>query len=542
VNGDEAWMGVQAMAALHHNPAFRWHTPSGNPLNLFLFVPELVLHAIARPSFGLLRLPAALSGIAALPVAFWFCRRAFGHRTAWIFTVLLAVLPINIAYSRFAWDACQTLLATTCAIFPALIAVKEPGRRVRWLLWSAMGFAAALLVHPTNIFIAPVLVVATVLSGRSELRDWWRRLDVGGKSAVLVFVLIFLASVGFGVRWLTPHSPRSAARIQTIRDNASSATHAAAFASYFLRLFSGVTIYQYVAGSCADQQSLETLAASRAEPYATTLATQPDPVGQWLHTVPMVELFLLASIAFLHRVRRERSAVDTAMLTGWALMVLSFYLVAGVGALMPHFERYAICLVTPTALMLARGSEWLTLGAARSARLALTGFLTVAWLWLGSFYTNYFAFIERTGNESHMTFRAASVEPKEAALRFIQSHRKPGETAWIVGLEWWSTYPLTYLSSSDPELRVPLDSAAFVLTTEKIQQPGLPELSAALRERRVWCVEFLESRHYPTLKRWLAAQTGEPIQETIIRDFADRPLLSIMQATTMEAQGLSNSN
>ena len=119
VNGDEAWMGVQAMAALRHDRLFSWRTPTGNPLNLFFFLRELALHAIWPPSFGLLRLPAVVSGLAALAVNFWLCRKVFGPRTAWLLTVLLAVLPVNIVYSRFAWDSCQTFSATTCAIFPA---------------------------------------------------------------------------------------------------------------------------------------------------------------------------------------------------------------------------------------------------------------------------------------------------------------------------------------------------------------------------------------------------------------------------------------
>src|SRR5262245_43747402 len=63
VNGDEAWMGVQAQRWLRGSIA--WRTPTGNLINPFFFVPEVVLHALFRPSFTLLRVPAVISGLLA---------------------------------------------------------------------------------------------------------------------------------------------------------------------------------------------------------------------------------------------------------------------------------------------------------------------------------------------------------------------------------------------------------------------------------------------------------------------------------------------
>lgn len=523
VNGDEAWMGVQAMAALQRDLQFSWRTPTGNPLNLFLFLPELALHALWRPSFGLLRAPAVASGLAALVASFWLCRKVFGPRTAWLLTILLAVLPVNIAYSRFAWDSCQTLLATTCAIFPALLAVIQPDRRVRWLLWSGLGFAASLLVHPTNIFIAPLLATVAVGSWRGELRQWWRdRLGNSAKNALLVAGIVGAAGLGLVLMSWESASPGLSARLQSVRANASSAASVLTFVKYYPRLFSGVTVYQYLAGSCADQASLETLARLRAEPYATRYAIQPDVIGYQVHDLAAILLFLVAGGALLHRIHRERSPIDVCLVVGCALTALGFYLVAGSVAIMPHLERYAICLVAPTALLMARAADWLIPGAAGTARAALTGLFAVAWLWLASFYINYYAFIERTGDESHMTFRTASVEPKAAVLQHIQSQRQHGSPAWIVSQEWWSFYPLEYLASADRELHN--------VRAEGVVSSPPAELQAALRDGRVWCVEFLESAYYPLLSRWYAEQAGRPIEETIVDDFANRPLLSIMHA------------
>ena len=63
--------------------------------------------------------------------------------------MLLAVLPVNIAYSRFGWDTSQTLLATLPAVYLPLLAAKEE-RSIVSDGWSGRGlvFLASLVVHP----------------------------------------------------------------------------------------------------------------------------------------------------------------------------------------------------------------------------------------------------------------------------------------------------------------------------------------------------------------------------------------------------------
>ena len=114
---------MQCEMLLHGEP-FSGRTPTGNWLNPFFFAPLVALHALAEPSFELLRITPFASGLLALVVNFFLCRRAFDLRTATISTVVLAVLPINIAYSRFAWDASQSLLFTLPVVYVPFIAAK----------------------------------------------------------------------------------------------------------------------------------------------------------------------------------------------------------------------------------------------------------------------------------------------------------------------------------------------------------------------------------------------------------------------------------
>ena len=193
VNGDEAWYGVQAELVLHGQP-ITWHTPTGNLLNPLFFGPQLLLHALFEPSFGLLRATAAASGILALVVNFWLCRRVFGKRAAVISTTILAVLPVDIVYSRLAWDACQSLLVTLPAIYLPLRAIVEPAQRLRFCGGGLAALAVAIVVHPTNIFVAPVVATCLAIAWRAELRALGR--SPIGRGMALVGLLVVGAVLG----------------------------------------------------------------------------------------------------------------------------------------------------------------------------------------------------------------------------------------------------------------------------------------------------------------------------------------------------------
>src|SRR5215510_398274 len=54
LSGDEGWWGLQALAWLADQP-YQARTTSGNPIDLLLLIPIAWLHAVAAPSFALLR-------------------------------------------------------------------------------------------------------------------------------------------------------------------------------------------------------------------------------------------------------------------------------------------------------------------------------------------------------------------------------------------------------------------------------------------------------------------------------------------------------
>lgn len=487
INGDEAEYAVRAVRLLRGEPIV-WHTPTGNAVNPFFFFPQVAIHAALAPSFVTLRLIAVVSGLTALVLNYLFCRRLWGATAAIVSTLLLAVLPIDIAYSRFAWDTCQTLAASTLVVYPALFMLAEPERRWRWFALACGGYAAAYLVHPTNVFLGGFLIALPIVERRRQWQAGIRKLGAWkcGVAAVAVVLLAGLAS-WFGRAVLT---------IGQI--DAASPAGLAEFARNYGRLFSGTTIYRYLAGS----HGVETI-VGEGWPY---------DFG-WMDGATLM-VFAAAIVVLGRELWRTNSAVDWGLVLGWLATTGGFLLVAGPEALRPHWERYGICLVLPGALLVARAAVIVVRPgfAGRAVTLVL---LIVTWLWLADFRASYFVFMHRTGGESQQTFRTAAVEPKQAALDLVLASSKADVATQIVASEWWNYWPLAYLASGQGEVSV-------------VWEPDASEVSA---ER--WYIDFSDSQEHAQHRRMLVEQHGESHEQSVL-DYAGRPILVLLRAARDE--------
>ncbi len=201
VHGAEAWYGVQALRVASGQPIV-WLTPTGNPLNLFYFLPLVALHYVLPPSVTLLRIVPLVSGVAAVAVNYLLCRRAFDVRTARVSTLILALLPLNIAYSRFGWDASQSLLATLLVIYLPLMRLCASHGRAALSAGAAFAAAAAILVHPTNLFALVLLFVPAVYVRREALDRMLRRTRLPAKSWALAALVAMVGLCAFAAwRW-----------------------------------------------------------------------------------------------------------------------------------------------------------------------------------------------------------------------------------------------------------------------------------------------------------------------------------------------------
>jgi len=536
LNGDEAWYGVQAMRLLR-GEGCQLSTPTGNPLNPLFFGPVVLAHWLFGPSIAVLRSVAVLSGLAALVVNWALCRRVFGRRTAVVSTVMLAVLPAGVAYSRFAWDASQSVLVTLPVWYLSVGALAHWQRRRRWLSAASVCLLVALLVHPANVFALAAPLAAGVTAwevrrrsaaGRAteapgELshpgsdqadgssarrasvrpRGWFSRgqISLGGRRlGVLLLGAVALVGLSLAaISWADTAGAQTAlSRIAGPSAWLRKGTLARCVA-LTARLFVGGTIYQYLAGSSSYLQW----------PHAANGLGGP---GLGLDVWSFWAAVLASCWAIARRAAKGRAHVERALAGGCLLGVLGYWLAIGPAGMVPGYERYALWMVVPLVILVSRGME-LWAGSRRARRrLALLG-LAAGWLVVADFQAHYFRFVQHTGGRAHHTFVTAQVDPKQAAAELIlfristpqpapanAQTSRPATTAsasalasragvpepdwWIVTSEWWSEWALRYFTIENPRIHVLGPSDA----------PDKTPPRPALAQGRVFWVEFAQGK------------------------------------------------
>ncbi len=488
LNGDEAWYGVQALSLLAGEP-FESRTPTGNVLNPFYFVPLVAVHAMYSASIAALRSVALVSGLLAIAVNWLLCRRVFGEGVASATSLALAVLPINVAYSRFGWDTSQTLLFSVPVVYGALLAVKEASRAGRWMAVSWVCLVAAIVVHPTNVFLLPMPLVASTIAVAqplSRLWRWLRQYPLATVGACGLLLCVAIVAVWMARGWLDS-APGRVFNIGEI----------ARFASAYVRLLSGVTAYQYIPGSLLpDGQAYDT---------SSLIVLLFDGL--------VAVLVAVASWGWCYALRQGAQAMDMTLLAGWALIAVGFYLVAGPGAIAPHFERYGLCLIVPAVVVVSRGIAIRLTHTASTAR-ALWTLTALGWLSLVGFQVFYLSVFEASGGRSHRAFRVAEGDPKQMALRQIASIAEESEVT-IVTTEWWTYWPLRYLACGET-IRVVLANEPDASLTD----------ATGGGSTSIWYVEFVDAPNYPAAREQLLSAEGD-WRETLIRDARGRPILAL---------------
>ncbi len=417
INGDEAWCGYQSWALLHDPGKVDWLTPTGPPLCPTYALPQALMLLATGPTPWSLRAVSMASGLLLFAAALRWGRPGADRLERAAFATLLYALPVNVAYSRFGWYSSQSCLV--CYLACALAARRRSG--------AAFGaFVMALWVHPTNVFLLPMLVALHWSAPRPEAANPTRRLRKACGIALLA-----VAGVAAGIVWL-PAPALTACRSAVAR--LGDAAQAGEFLRLTVELLSGSTVYRYLCRS--DLQATY----SGGRDLAVALA------------------FGASVAAGILALRRRGGRRETAAaFAGLGLTCGAFYLVAGPAALRPHVERYGLCLIVPFCWTAV--SAWRHALAGRSALLAL-GAATLASLALWDFQREYFTILRNQGNRTHETFRAHGIDPKWSALQALKEHRAgsvriPGARPFAILAEsWWPGWPLRFFAAGDRTLEV----------------------------------------------------------------------------------------
>lgn len=420
INADEAWYGVNVETFLNGETPFL-RTGVGNPLNPLHSLPLLALSFGFSPSIALLRVPSVIWGVAAMAFAFPLLVRPLGQRAALLAALLLSILPAAVAYSRLGWDPSDTpavaLLAVGCAL----------GNRP---LWAAIALLVAMAVHPTNVFLAPIVAMSWgpfALARYRSASDQQRRIV----QVIAIVPLGLLIWLGLIMRnSIGPDTPLPSIAVMIDR-----LLSPGAWLNLMLgvtRLFSGVTIARYIGGPVADSPAL--------------LA---DIVTLMAFAVPIV----LGWKAF-----SGNDAKGPWLFAGTAASLLAFHVVAGPEALRPGHERYGMFLLAPLVILCAIGLAALAERAPRTS-FALTALVVSTAL--AVLIGGYFAPLIRRGGDTHQAFRTGQVEPKAAAYTFI-TNASGADAVEIIAEDWWLYWPLKYLSSRDQQVFVSITLGASI--------------------------------------------------------------------------------
>jgi hypothetical protein len=299
---------------------------------------------------------------------------------------------------------------------------------------------------------------------------WKDRLPGLWSSAVARRIALPLIAV-MALVALWPLWPRVAANLGSM-DNYT------AFAIRFGDLFTGETVYEYISGAAIPEPEF----------------AAPLPVAIVLRSLS-TSIAALAAFALWKSVRRGRSALDRWLVIGWAASIGAFFAIAGPSAISPHFERYAICLIAPTVLLLGRALHWWMQPTTRFSLATAPMLLLLGAGLLATFEANYFAEFDRNGGRSHLTFRTAAVEPKQRAMELIAQKRQPDLPLLIETSEWWLYWPLEYLAYPHKDIKVELRSPD---DRRPLDQQACTSLEA-------WIVEFADSEAGWRLKQNLSA-------------------------------------
>jgi hypothetical protein len=396
MNGDEAWYGVQVVGPLRN---IEWRTPNENLPNPFLIIPDWLLNHIFPPSAWTLRLPAALAGVICIAVA-WFLWRAFLSRSSTrSAAILVATLPVTIAFSRIGWDPCESILVGMLVIYFSLT-----GRA----FWTAISIFIAVWIHPTNVFLMPMV------ASHWLFRIWTADMQVGTR----IRRTIALAISGIVLVGVMKPLFLSTGHAQTYADVLHPWTWIR-YAWFSAELISGVSSYRYFAG-----------------PF--------NPGLDIAHVAVTGLLVVPALLAGCILMLRRKEWRPLSHLLGTAGLFIAFRVLAARRAMDADGDvRYGLVLIAPLLLAWIFSIE----SVFKTSRIPDFVILVIGAACLIVFGQQYFIRIMRTGGESHVTFRTAPVEPKEQAAALIRAHSC--ERKVVSAESWWLAEPLKYLLAKD---------------------------------------------------------------------------------------------
>jgi hypothetical protein len=399
--------------------SFRVFTVSGlplSPIHVALEAPGLL---VFKPSLWVVRLPAVISGIAAILLLYLLSLRIYDRTTALIASSLLAVLPLAIIFSRVSYESSHAPLLGTVLLYLA--------HRLK-AVTLAVVLAIGYFIHPTNIFVLPILL-AVILVRTCEEYPFERARSM--KAFVLRSAPLCAVVAALGLMTILRSDTQ---RLNRAFDTGLWGRHDfLEFGAMYERLLMGVGSYS---------------APLRSRLFWSVLAALLG-LGLWR----------LISIRQWGRV---------LLVGGTVASVLSLFVAGGTNIIQPGMTRYGLFLVIPTVLSTSLLTRALLVGPstpwrAWALKAQCAGLLAFGWALLWFFdleHVNRWSYMSpehRCLDKSPLTLRSHTKPPLERAYSVIERDLKASGQAGpslVITTDWCQYGPLEWLATSHEGLRV----------------------------------------------------------------------------------------
>lgn len=470
INGDEAWYGVNVQELLAGRAPF-WHTGIGNPLNPLHSGPLLLLSLFFTPSAALLRAPEVMFGIATVLLAYPLLAGTVGRRAAMLVSILLAVSPTAVAYSRLGWDPSGTPMLSLFAIAGAL-ADRPVG--------ALASFALSMWIHPTNVFLLPIIAGAWAPHGL----DRWQAATPTvrarlSKAALAGAITAFSAAVWVAVR-AADNPNTTLPSVHMVVERVTSPARWLHRAGGFVDVLSGASTVAHIAAPLPSQTVIAIGMAIVVLALGGLVAGWPAFVaartGPWL-------------------------------LGGMIVAFAGFHIVAMDLALEPTLERYGLFMLVPMTIVVASAGVVPAIATA----------LLLSAITLGG----YFYPLASRGGDAMTTYRTGIEDPKLAAFRFIDADRA-GQTTKVIAEDWFLYWTLRYFAGASGPIHVePVPGAALPGGTH----PRGAAEHRAVPAQRTYIVAFASSGYAATLN------PSQPIFSAV--DPIGRPIVQVYRVPAL---------
>jgi hypothetical protein len=422
LNGDEAWYGVQLERFQAGLPVL-FEAPSGRlSSNVFLALVLAPVQLVTGPAIWVLRVPAVIAGVLTVWLAYSSLRSSWGRTTALSAALILAGLPINIAYSRFGWD--PSLLG------PFTVLVIAFAGRGKWFA-AMIAAAAAILVHPTAVFLLPLICCLVIGTN-------WRS---GRRPSIVQLAGFGLASAGVVMLSQLLGGPRRSIGLTDILHRATDYGQAWHFVTDLFSMFSGTTVHTYLVSTedpslplmiLESWTLLTSLAVMVAGLYGAFERRAYRDVGLIVGTVASLVLLYLSS-------EQSAGATDGGR---YAMYIVPAIVLAFVVALKHCVFLFRTDLPERNGRLRTDARSFVVV---RRSGIAAMLALSVALLTVAT--KGYFLPLRQDGTITHEAFYVGHVDTKEQAWQIVSQQPELAD-ATLYCQNWWSCYPFEYFAGA----------------------------------------------------------------------------------------------